>query len=272
MVAEITVWKIRSIRLKEILGRNKMQLKTEDNNEEQKIEEQKIDDGTSNNTYFDPNYEFDVEAGGLFGTTPVFDSGRSDNPGMENMNDQFQRESGDNFGGQSGSYGFQEPPVSDRPRKLSKKEFFNSPRNRKDRDRIILSSVVVIILAIFDIIRVDFWLSTFKNQIDMVNDLSEMFDLGEQYYIDTHKIMMTQVVFSVILISLGIGIFIWKSRVCAIAGIAITGINMIMTLVSTHQFRWYWTVIAFGYAVVATISYEKAWRDYEANGDWKRAW
>lgn len=164
------------------------------------------------------------------------------------------------------------PGGGERPRKLSKKEFFNSPRNRRDRDRIIISSIVVIVTAIFDVIRTDFWLTTFQRQIDMVNNLAEQFGMGAEYQIDTKAIMTTQIFLSVVLVCLGLGIFILKSRACAITGLVITAINLIMTLMRFREFRMYWAMIAFVYAVVATISFANSWKEYEENGDWKREW
>ena len=166
---------------------------------------------------------------------------------------------------------YEEPAPTERPRKLTQKEFFQSPRNRKDRDRIIISGIVVIATAIFDIIRVDFWLSALEKQIEFVNNLAETMGL-EEYVIDTHKIMTTQVVFSVLLILLALGILIYKSRVCALAGFAIAVVNCVSTFVQSGSFKFYWTTIAFGYAVVATFSFAKAWKDYEENGDWKKDW
>ncbi|SEQ16394.1 hypothetical protein SAMN02910369_01297 [Lachnospiraceae bacterium NE2001] len=253
------------------------------------------DNLTSNNDYFNPELEFDYEGDGIFGNSipQTMDSmsGNSVNGNLANgvnlgtsygngMNDYYSSGALDD----SGSYGTSKalnsntlggndiPPVGDRPRKLSKKEFFQSPRNRRDRDRIIISSIVVIVTSIFDVIRTDFWLSTFQRQIDMVNSLSEQFGLGSEYQIDTSGIMTTQIVLSVILICLGLGIFIFKSRACAAAGLAITGINFIMTLMRFRQFRMYWAFIAFVYAMLATVSFAKAWKEYEENGDWKREW
>ena len=166
---------------------------------------------------------------------------------------------------------YEKPAPTERPRKLTQKEFFQSPRNRKDRDRIIISGIVVIATAIFDIIRVDFWLSALEKQIEYVNNLAETMGL-EEYVIDTHKIMTAQVVFSVLLILLALGILIYKSRVCALAGFAIAVVNCVSTFVQSGSFKFYWTTIAFGYAVVATFSFAKAWKDYEENGDWKKDW
>ena len=130
---------------------------------------------------------------------------------------------------------------------------------------------MVIVAAIFDIIRTDFWLTTFEKQIDYVNQLSEQFGMADQV-IDTHAIMTTQITLSVIMICLGLGVYIFKSRACALAGLGFTIVNFLYSLISAHELRMYWTIIAFGYAVMATFSYASAWKEYEEKGDWTKDW
>ncbi|MCR5543201.1 MAG: hypothetical protein K6F55_03555 [Eubacterium sp.] len=214
--------------------------------------------GVSNNGYLNDEMDFLAEDGDMFGN-------------------QFSQNNGTGNGAGNGPQNYGVPGNSDpeptsKPRKLTKQEFFNSPRNRKDRDRIIISSIVIIATAIFDVVRVDFWLQALKKQIQLVNDLSEEFGLGEENMIDPQAIMRTQVILSVIFVALGIGIFLFKSRACAITGLAFTVINCLYTIVVAHNFRWYWTIIAFGYAVVATISFNKNWQEYEDHGEWKKDW
>ncbi len=235
--------------------------------EEEKAKSEAPDNTVNNNDYFNPEMEFDYE-GGLFDEPKTFDSVTPNQAGPSQQ---------DPYGSNVGTGNMNQNPSTmpgggERPRKLSKKEFFNSPRNRRDRDRIIISSIVVIVTAIFDVIRTDFWLTTFQNQIDMVNNFAEELGLGAEYQIDTSGIMTTQIILSVILVCLGLGIFIFKSRACAFTGLAITVINLIMTLMRFREFRMYWAMIAFGYAVVATISFASSWKEYEENGDWKQAW
>lgn len=269
-----------------------MQLKVKEPEltEEEKAKSEAPDNTVNNNDYFNPELEFDYE-GGLFDEPKTFDSVTPNQAGPNQQNPYgsnvgtgagtyysgagVNAPGGMNGGAQAGNMN-QNPSTmpggGERPRKLSKKEFFNSPRNRRDRDRIIISSIVVIVTAIFDVIRTDFWLTTFQNQIDMVNNFAEELGLGAEYQIDTSGIMTTQIILSVILICLGLGIFVLKSRVCAFTGLAITVINLIMTLMRFREFRMYWAMIAFGYAVVATISFASSWKEYEENGDWKQEW
>lgn len=228
--------------------------------------------GVSNNGYLNDEMDFLAEEGDMFGNQLSQNTGGgngsqnyySPNGGGSTGNNPYSQ----NYGGP----GSDAPEPTSKPRKLTKKEFFNSPRNRKDRDRIIISSIVIIATAIFDVVRVDFWLQALKKQIQLVNDLSEEFGLGEENMIDPQAIMRTQVILSVIFVALGIGIFLFKSRACAITGLAFTVINCLYTIVVAHNFRWYWTIIAFGYAVVATISFNKNWQEYEDHGEWKKDW
>ncbi len=236
-------------------------------------------DDISNNGYYNPEQEFNPELefdyqGGTFGNTATQDY-------SNDMNSQgsggYYQNNGNNIDGPANGnyYGQQNDPagpgMGSRPRKLTKKEFFHSPRNRKDRDRIIISSIVVIVIAIFDIIRTDFWITALDKQINFVNEMSEQLGMTE-YIIDTHAIMTTTVIFSVIMICLGLGIYIFKSRACALIGLGVSVVNFVYSLVASHQIRMYWTLIAFGYAVVATISYANAWKYYEEKGDWTKDW
>ncbi len=230
------------------------------------------DSGVSNNDYFNPEQEFDFESDGIFGSTPsmntpsdTVNNGNSydDNPGTATY-------STNNYGGPSNTVDSYNP--ESHPRKMTKKEFFEAPRNRKDRDRIIISSIVIIACAIFDWVRTSFFLQTFKHQIERINNLTEEFGLGEQYTIDVDKIMHATIAVSLILIGLAVGIFLLKSRACALSGLVILIIYSLYTIMVAHQFRWYWTIIAFGYATAATFSFNKNWQEYEQNGDWKKEW
>ena len=259
-----------------------MQLKK---NEEEKVEQessvQNSDSGNgvnqnsnqddlSNNGFYNPEQEFNPELefdyqGGTFGNTATQDY----------SNDMNSQGSGGYYQNNGNSYGQQNDPagpgMGSRPRKLTKKEFFHSPRNRKDRDRIIISSVFIILTAIFDMVKTHFWLQTFENTINMLNEWSEQLGMTESI-IDTHAIMMTTVTLSVIMICLGLGIYIFKSRACAVAGLSFSIINFLYSLLASHQIKMYWTLIAFGYAVVATFSYASAWKYYEEKGDWTKDW
>ena len=255
-----------------------MQLKKDPNEVEEKVNsirenEQKVlnDPIPSNNEYFTPEQEFDFESDGIFASTPSMNT--QSNP--VNSGDSYYNNQGvDPYNTSSGNqeqYGSNNNPES-HPRKMTKKEFFEAPRNRKDRDRIIISSIVIIACAIFDWVRTSFFLQVFEKKIQTVNSLSEQFGLGEEYIIDVDKIMHTQIAVSLILIGLAVGIFIVKSRACALSGLVVLVIYSLYTIMSVHQFRWYWTIIAFGYATAATFSFNKNWQEYEQNGDWKKEW
>ena len=247
-----------------------MQLKKDEQEVLQETNETQIDnqpDALTNNDFLNQEKEFDVEGDGIFDSFTPYTPYESDGSGAQGAPNDL-----DNQETINDSYNPNSDTVNIRPRKLTKKEFFDSPRNRKDRDRIIISSIVIAVAAIFDVVRTDFWLSALKKQIEFVNDLSTQFGLEEEYYIDTQKIMNTQIIMSVILIAAAVGIFVLKSRACAATGLALTLINCVSTLISTGKFRWYWTIIAFGYAVAATFSFANAWKNYEENGDWKKDW
>ncbi len=236
----------------------------------------------SNNDFMVPEQKDFIEGDGIFGNTQTFDSYMNTDNGLNGTGrkvDQYGNPYDTPYGNNTGNAGNQgyDPnnsgsSVSNKPRKLTKKEFYISPRNRKERDSIVISCIVIIAAALFDVVRVNFWLDILKKQIDMVNKMSETLGMQDEYYIDTKAIMTTQIIMSVILIALAVGIFIWKSRVCAISGFVFTIVNIIYTIVKAHNFRWYWTVIAFGYAMVATIRFNQAWKEYEEDGDWKREW
>ena len=230
------------------------------------------DNGVSNNDYFNPEQEFDFESDGIFGSTPSMNmpSDTVNNGNSYYDNPWAASYSTNNYGGPSNTVDNYNP--ESHPRKMTKKEFFEAPRNRKDRDRIIISSIVIIACAIFDWVRTSFFLQVFEKKIQTVNSLSEQFGLGEEYIIDVDKIMHTQIAVSLILIALAVGIFMIKSRACALTGLVVLIIYSLYTIMSVHQFRWYWTIIAFGYATVATFSVNKNWQEYEENGDWKKEW
>ena len=96
--------------------------------------------------------------------------------------------------------------------------------------------------------------------------------LGQEYVIDTQKIMNTQITVSLILIGLGIGIFLFKNKWCALAGLFLTVFQTVYSIIVAHQFRWYWVIIAFGYATFATFAFDKEWKDYEDHGEWQKDW
>ena len=230
----------------------------------------------SNNDYFNPEQEFDFQGDGIFGnqSTNSFDMSDPNNQGMNNTGSY-----GAGMGG-AGSYynaGGNTTPndgynPDSHPRKMSKQEFYESPRNRKNRDRIVISSIVIIVCAIADWIKTSFMVQLLRPQIEKLNELSETLGVGEQYIIDVDAIMRTQIIISLFFIALGVGIFILKSRACALTGLIISIIFMLYNIISAHKFNGYFSLIAFGFATAATFAAYSAWREYEENGDWKREW
>lgn len=244
-----------------------MQLKPEDNEKtplRMEPETEKQEQEVSYNS--EPKYDYN-DFGNSYGSNmndPMDDMDMFGNSTVPN--------NPDNIIGPSLSEVAGEEPVNTKPRKLTKKEFFESPRNRKIRDQIIISSVVIIVAAIFDWVRTSFWIQTFAPTINKLNQLSEDLGLGQEYVIDTQKIMNTQITVSLILIGLGIGIFLFKNKWCALAGLFLTVFQTIYSIIVAHQFRWYWVIIAFGYATFATFTFDKEWKDYEDHGEWQRDW
>ncbi len=246
------------------------QTETKEDNVQSSITPQ--DNRVSNNGYFNPEHEFDFEGDGIFGkaqsmNTPSVstdnDNSYYDNPGYDSY-------STNNYGGPSNTVDGYNP--DNHPRKLSKKEFYESPRNRKNRDRIIISSIVIIVCAIGDWIKTNFMVQMFKPKIDKLNELTGSLGMGSEFTIDVDAIMRAQIITSVFLIALGVGIFILKSRACALTGLIFTIVNMLYMIVTAHKFAGYYSLIAFGYATVATFAAYSAWQEYEQKGDWKKEW
>ena len=94
------------------------------------------DNTVSNNDYFNPEQEFDFEGEGIFNSTPSMNTYDNSHSYYNNQN------------GPSNTVDGYNPDTH--PRKLSKKEFYESPRNRKNRDRSIIISIVISVCAIGD--------------------------------------------------------------------------------------------------------------------------
>lgn len=216
------------------------------------------DNTVSNNDYFNPEQEFDFEGEGIFNSTPSMNTYDNSHSYYNNQN------------GPSNTVDGYNPDTH--PRKLSKKEFYESPRNRKNRDRIIISSIVIIVCAIGDWIKTSFMVQMLKPKIDKLNELTDSLGMGTEFTIDVDAIMRAQIITSVFLIALGVGIFVLKSRACAITGLIFTIVNMLYMVVTAHKFAGYYSIIAFGFATVATFAAYSAWQEYEQNGDWKKEW
>ena len=145
-----------------------MQLKPEDNEKtplRMEPETEKQEQEVSYNS--EPKYDYN-DFGNSYGSNmndPMDDMDMFGNSTVPN--------NPDNIIGPSLSEMAGEEPVNTKPRKLTKKEFFESPRNRKIRDQIIISSVVIIVAAIFDWVRTSFWIQTFGRKIEQMENMLE---------------------------------------------------------------------------------------------------
>ncbi|MCR5214365.1 MAG: hypothetical protein K6E10_08095 [Eubacterium sp.] len=239
---------------------------TEASNQAEAIDDiQPQDKRTSNNDFLNSEIIDDFDDVDMFGNKINHNPISNNYDGSNGDNSLHGAPENDPYMSGVGEY----PAENDLPRRLNRKEFFNSPRNRKDRDYIIISSVIVIIASIVDAFRVDFWLSALEKQINMVNSLSETFGLGEEYYIDVHKIMTTQIVMTVIFVALGLGVLLFQSRGCAIIGFVLIFSDCIYLAVTSEKIHFPITLIAFAFSIVATIRFNKAWIEYD-NGGWRR--
>ena len=257
-----------------------MQLKKDPEPEitKETIEETAKESGFNNNDFFNPEQEFDFQGDGIFGSIPTLNN--TGNSGMGGQNTGTGAGSyygaaggtGMNGGGygQADNGGGFNPDTH--PRKLSKQEFYESPNNRKNRDRIVISSIVIIVCAIADWIKASFMVSLLRPQVEKLNELSEAMGMAGEYQIDLDAIMRGQIIASLFFIGLGVGIFIFKSRACALTGLIYSIVNIIYMVVTAHKFSGYYSLIAFGFATAATFAMAKAWADYEDHGDWTREW
>lgn len=237
--------------------------------------------GYSNNDFFNPEQEFDFQGDGIFDPTPTLNDnassgvggsdpyyGSSGAPGMNGGG----YSSGVNNGGYDHGVGNDGYNPDSHPRKMTKQEFYESPQNRKNRDRMVISSIVIIVCAIADWIRTSFTVSLLRSRIEKLNEITDTLGMGEQYIIDVDAIMRGQIIASIFFIILGIGIFKFKSRACALTGLIYSIVNMIYVLATAHRISGYYSLIAFIYATVATFALARAWKDYEDHGDWTREW
>lgn len=162
------------------------------------------------------------------------------------------------------AYGYNQPSVFDAPyeeppKKLTKPEFIAREGNRKHRDRITISAIVIYVAAIIGIFAADFLVKT----IESLNDY--MVALGGEPY-DTSGYMTSQILVSMIMIGLGVGIQMFKSRACALIGLAGSAINMIATFIAYHKLGGYYVFLAFCYATAATFTLANRWKEYEMTG------
>ena len=158
-----------------------------------------------------------------------------------------------------GISGFFDMPPEEPQRRLTKEEFVAREGNRKHRDRITISSIVIYVAAIIGIFAADFLVKTIENMNGMIEALG-----GEPY--DVSGYMSSQIFVSIVMICLGIGIQLFKSRICAIIGLVGSGINVIATFIMYHKFGGYYVFLAFCYATAATFALSSRWKEYESTG------
>ena len=196
------------------------------------------------------------------GTSQYYGNAGGQYPGSQNLEGQYQG-NGYSYGGYSGdpghSQGFFDAPPEEPQRKLTKPEFYAREGNRKQRDRITISSVVIYVTAIIGIFAADFLVKTIESLNDMIVAMG-----GEPY--DVSGYMSSQIFVSIVMIGLGIGIQLFKSRVCAIIGLVGSAINVLATLVTYHKFGGYYVFLAFCYATAATFALAKRWDEYDKTG------
>lgn len=70
----------------------------------------------------------------------------------------------------------------------------------------------------------------------------------------------------ILLILLGLGIHLGKSRVCAILCTAFGGFNVVYMIVTTGRIAGWWILLAGIYALTYTFKYHSAWSKYKKDG------
>lgn len=70
----------------------------------------------------------------------------------------------------------------------------------------------------------------------------------------------------VLLILLGLGIHLGKSRICALLCLVYSGFNVVYMLATTGQRAGLWILIIAIDAVIYTFKYQKAWSKYKKDG------
>ena len=115
----------------------------------------------------------------------------------------------------------------------TKKEFLQLPENEKLRKSINTSGIICYICAGISLLVGLFMLKSSSVLID-----------------------------AILLIGLGLGVHLAKSRVCAIILLVYAAINTIYSIVTTGKFSGYIILLAAIYAVINTFKLEKAWKEY----------
>ena len=120
---------------------------------------------------------------------------------------------------------------------MSKAEFYKQPALKKNRSNITACAVVAYFCAA----------CTFIVNVVLAHNIFGMVDVC-------------------LLLGLGLGIHLGKSRVCAIILLVYAGINTIYILLTAGRFGGYLILLCGIYAVIETFKIQKAWKEYELTG------
>ena len=126
----------------------------------------------------------------------------------------------------------QNAPVSTREKVATKKEFLKLPENKKIRKEINGAAIICYSCAAITLL-VSLATGSFSSILDVV-----------------------------ILIGLGLGIHLAKSRICAIILTVYGAINMIITTTANGSLAGWLPLAAGIFALVYTIKLSKAWKAY----------
>lgn len=70
----------------------------------------------------------------------------------------------------------------------------------------------------------------------------------------------------ILMILLGLGIHLGKSRICAILCVAYGAFNVIYMMITTQSISGWWILVVAIYAVIYTFKYHSAWSKYQMDG------
>lgn len=119
---------------------------------------------------------------------------------------------------------------------LSKKDFFKHPNLKSCRSNITAAAVILYVCAVITLIF-GFMIGNYLIVLDVL-----------------------------IIIGLGLGIQLAKSRVCAILICVYAGLNALVSIVSNGTVGGTLIIIAAVYAVIATFKFQTAWSNYQKTG------
>ena len=146
-------------------------------------------------------------------------------------------------------------------RKLTRQEFYKREVNRAYRDKINVSAIVIYATAIIGLILTSFIVKL----VDQVNRMAEAIGAEGTGYTG-ESLWTSQIIITLVLISLGVFIQFAQNRFCALAGAILSGINLVGTFILYHKFNGYLVFIAFVYATTATFGFYREWKEYETTG------